>query len=51
MSKRKDRPETIQYAKVLDGCSLDIRVSKEGCFQMGMITALFSLFESSEDDI
>ncbi|EGG04112.1 uncharacterized protein MELLADRAFT_108752 [Melampsora larici-populina 98AG31] len=48
--QRKGKPETIRYAKVLDGCAFDTKDPKVGCFQLWMTTALFNEFKPSKED-
>ncbi|KAH9809054.1 hypothetical protein DFH28DRAFT_596129 [Melampsora americana] len=48
--QRKGKPETIQYARVLDGCSFNTKDPKVGCFQMWMTISLFNKFKPSKED-
>ncbi|OAV91195.1 hypothetical protein PTTG_04712 [Puccinia triticina 1-1 BBBD Race 1] len=48
--QRKGRPDTVQYAKVLDGCSFDETSSWPGCFEIAITTKLFELFRPTKKE-
>lgn len=48
--QRKGRPETVQYAYVLDGCSFNTKNYADGCFQIGVSLALFEKFKPSQKE-
>ncbi|PLW05486.1 hypothetical protein PCANC_09893 [Puccinia coronata f. sp. avenae] len=49
--QRTGKPETVQYARVLDGCSFDTRRLNVGCFQIGITVELFNKFKPSAKEI
>ncbi|PLW07052.1 hypothetical protein PCASD_10615 [Puccinia coronata f. sp. avenae] len=48
--QRTGKPETVQYAKVLDGCSFNTVRLDVGCFQVGLTIKLFNLFNPTKKE-
>ncbi|OAV94579.1 hypothetical protein PTTG_03800 [Puccinia triticina 1-1 BBBD Race 1] len=48
--QRKGQPHTVQYVKVLDGCSFGVKTPDPGCFDIAVTLALFNLFKPSEKE-
>ncbi|OAV90708.1 hypothetical protein PTTG_28216 [Puccinia triticina 1-1 BBBD Race 1] len=47
---RTGRPDTVQYAKVVDGCSFDTKVLDLGCSQIGLSVKLFNKFNPTDKE-
>ncbi|KAI7957665.1 hypothetical protein MJO29_005882, partial [Puccinia striiformis f. sp. tritici] len=47
---RTGKPETVQYAKVLDGCSFNTTELDIGCTQIGLSIKLFAKFNPSDKE-
>ncbi|WAQ84518.1 hypothetical protein PtA15_5A88 [Puccinia triticina] len=49
--QRKGQPNTVQYVKVLDGCSFDIKTPDAGCFEIAITLALFYKFNPTPKEL
>ncbi|EFP91611.2 hypothetical protein PGTUg99_013900 [Puccinia graminis f. sp. tritici] len=47
---RTGKPDTVQYAKLVDGCSFNTTVLDIGCTQIGLSIQLFKKFNPSEKE-
>ncbi|KAA1119201.1 hypothetical protein PGT21_017824 [Puccinia graminis f. sp. tritici] len=48
--QRKGRPETVQFVKVLDGCSFNTTNPDPGCFDIALTINLFNLFNPTPEE-
>ncbi|KAH9824252.1 hypothetical protein DFH28DRAFT_1118070 [Melampsora americana] len=48
--QRQGKPETVQYAEVLDGCGLYTTDPSMGCFQAWMTILLFDKFNPTKEE-
>lgn len=48
--QRTGKPETVQYARILDGCSFNTKAPEVGCFQIGLSLQLFEKFNPTEQE-
>ncbi|WAR57887.1 hypothetical protein PtB15_5B117 [Puccinia triticina] len=48
--QRKGKPETVQYVKVLDGCSFKTKHRIPGCFDIAVTIDLFNRFNPTAEE-